>query len=476
MKQLLKKRVLSWLLHGLYLMPILMVFSVQANTVNTHSMPPSFQLSPAEQQWVEDNPNIKVIGDPDWFPFEGFDENGQYIGIVAEVLNEINRKTQLDFTVYNTSNWLKTLKLAAHSKADIISASQSNDYLAEHYKASYSTIQNPVVMVGKENMHYISNLSAIKGEKVALLGNSGYGHELIKRYPDNNFIQVDSVIDGLLGVAEGRYDVVLLSMARASYKMAELGLYQLRVVGITDVNVKLTLFVNKEKPLLWSIVNKAKLSETPQERQQILAKWIKYKYVDRSHFSKNFILFLMLTTLLIFAVLYKVGASLNARKIKQLANKDTLTGLYNRAFVKQQLIDESHSSDQYRTIFSLILIDIDNFKLVNDSLGHETADKVLQKIASLLTQSFDNEDVLGRWAGQEFLILCPCTNTQEALNKVEFFRRLLATTIFPQNIAITTSVGVAQHKNREPIDGCLNLVDAALYQAKERGGNCVESF
>lgn len=156
---------------------------------------------------------------------------------------------------------------------------------------------------------------------------------------------------------------------------------------------------------------------------------------------------------------------------------DYLTGLWNRRLLMKRLDVEIERATQQQYCFSLIMIDLDRFKRINDQYGHNIGDQVLVTFSQVLKRQLRSSDVPARYGGEEFVVLLPGANHQEAL---QIAQRLLVTF---QNQAITleddnqlfatASMGIAEYRAGETKDAMLNRADEALYQAKRRGRNCI---
>lgn len=162
------------------------------------------------------------------------------------------------------------------------------------------------------------------------------------------------------------------------------------------------------------------------------------------------------------------------KKLEQQATTDHLTGIFNRRYLTQLLHSEINRAIRYRQSFSVILIDIDHFKNLNDSYGHSAGDKVLEGVAQLLSQGIRQVDTVARWGGEEFLILCPNTRLADAERLAELLRQKLELKTFGQVGKVTASFGVAEHLPSQPLEDLVNAADAALYRAKEKR-NCVHT-
>ncbi|MGB9768438.1 MAG: GGDEF domain-containing protein [Dictyoglomus turgidum] len=161
------------------------------------------------------------------------------------------------------------------------------------------------------------------------------------------------------------------------------------------------------------------------------------------------------------------------RKLEELSIKDDLTGLYNRRKIDQELEKCLYIWERYNRPFSIIIIDIDDFKKINDTYGHLIGDMVLEKISKIIRENIRKSDIASRWGGEEFLILLPETNLQNATLVAEAFRRKIEEANFGIDEKITVSVGVANIENNESIDSLIQRADKNLYKAKESGKNKV---
>lgn len=163
------------------------------------------------------------------------------------------------------------------------------------------------------------------------------------------------------------------------------------------------------------------------------------------------------------------------RELELLAATDRLTGLYNRLKLDQILEAEVARSQRYGNAFSLILIDLDKFKEVNDRHGHQVGDKVLATLADILATNTRDVDAVGRWGGEEFLIIASNTALSGAHDVAEKLRLKIANHAFPVVERRTASFGITTFRTGDSAGEMLARADAALYQAKEGGRNRVEA-
>jgi diguanylate cyclase (GGDEF)-like protein/PAS domain S-box-containing protein len=156
-------------------------------------------------------------------------------------------------------------------------------------------------------------------------------------------------------------------------------------------------------------------------------------------------------------------------KLRNLARIDGLTGVYNRRAFDERLQEEIVRSDRYHTPLSLVIMDIDRFKLFNDNYGHQFGDEVLKHVANLLNQSARTTDFVARYGGEEFAAILPMTTAEEARLFAERFRNRLRESPY-NGKAVTGSFGCAQHiKSENAFEELVHRADTAQYVSKNNG-------
>jgi diguanylate cyclase (GGDEF)-like protein len=173
---------------------------------------------------------------------------------------------------------------------------------------------------------------------------------------------------------------------------------------------------------------------------------------------------------------------LNNVVIMSVYNKDPLTGFLSRRFMERVMLNQMEIARATEAAFSLIMFDLDHFKQINDSHGHQTGDRMLEHVAAIVRSSLRQSDLVFRYGGEEFLIVLPSTKVQQARQLAEKLRQRIAQSPLPgdEALPITASFGVLQivPDNYKMVDMMLvrELIgecDTRLYSAKERGRNCV---
>ncbi|WP_353930312.1 diguanylate cyclase [Okeanomitos corallinicola TIOX110] len=165
------------------------------------------------------------------------------------------------------------------------------------------------------------------------------------------------------------------------------------------------------------------------------------------------------------------------QQLEKLANTDTLTGIWNRRYLLIVAEQEIKRSQRYNFSFSVLLIDIDKFKKINDTYGHNVGDEVIIFMTQIVINNLRKPDCFGRFGGEEFVVLLPETDTDEALIVAERIRTSIqnqSITVEDKQVSITISIGVSgYHLGDKTIDTMIQRADQALYQAKNQGRNRV---
>lgn len=161
-------------------------------------------------------------------------------------------------------------------------------------------------------------------------------------------------------------------------------------------------------------------------------------------------------------------------KVQALASRDALTGLYNRRHMQDRLIDSAKRHERYGERFTIVLVDLDHFKRINDVHGHRVGDEALMAFASAAILALRESDTVGRWGGEEFLFILPNTSPTKALVALDRLRAALQHCSISSRVPglrVAFSAGVAQHDLAAPVHRTLERADHALYQAKTAGRN-----
>jgi diguanylate cyclase (GGDEF)-like protein len=164
----------------------------------------------------------------------------------------------------------------------------------------------------------------------------------------------------------------------------------------------------------------------------------------------------------------------DARHLSHVAKRDTLTGVLNRHGLRDELARAVERGDEHFFPVSIVFVDIDHFKRINDEHGHAVGDRVITQIADVICGAVQRDDLCARWGGEEFLVIFPGTKVADAHAIAERLRRALHQSEWPAGIRVTGSFGVAQASAGEDLVDGIRRADEAMYAAKSQGRDRVE--
>ena len=353
----------------------------------------------------------------------------------------------------------------------------------------------PLAVVTRYDRIFIEESLEGAGTQFAVIKGDIAIDKLRQRYPGVALVEVKNNIQAMELVYAGDVFGYIGAQGAVAFAIQSLNLSKLAVTGSLPLRYELSVATRNDEPLLGSAFEKAVLHLDPKEGQSIRDKWIAITIEKVTDYTLLWTILLVLGTVLIVSLywnrhlaqankkirdtlrdLHTVQAQLEDqnRMFKQQSITDALTGISNRLKLDEDLSYAIKRFKRTKSEFSIILLDIDNFKLVNDYLGHLVGDKVLKSFASLLVSSVRKSDIVGRWGGEEFLVICPDTNLQGCENLAEQIRKRIAEYEFPEKKVLNASLGVAVHQQDENADTLIARVDKALYRAKNHGRNRVE--
>jgi len=438
---------------------------------NSHQ---SFAFSPLEKNYLLEKKKVTMCVDPEWYPLEVI-RDGKHIGIAADVIRIFEKQVGIPIELVPTSSWRESLTYAQERKCDIFSLASSTPDRVKYMNFTSPYLTLPLVLVTTADKAFVENIGSLSGKTLGSVSGYAVIDQLRTQYPNLKIVQVQSITEGLSKVESGElYGYIDNLIVVSSYIQKEYtGI--LKVSSRLDSKVELAVGVRNDDPLLYGILEKMVKNLDDATMQRIYNRWVstveEVPWIDRGIVWK--IIFILFAGIIVFTWRYVVLKHYNTSLLK-LSITDKLTGLYNRQKTDIMLMKEQKKVNRYTDYHcSLMMIDVDNFKVINDTSGHQMGDRVLQDLAGIMKTNLRDTDILGRWGGEEFIAIFPHTTTDEAMVVAESFRRKVEEFAFGIGHCVTISIGVGEFVQNESVHECIGRVDRALYEAKERGRNKV---
>lgn len=444
-------------------------------------------LNDAEQAFLASNKSITLGFIDDLSPIEFSDENDEFSGINRDIINLVSERTDIEFDFVVFTSWAKLYDALLTNKIDIIASTVPTSEREERMLFSESYWKMPWVMLHPLYTGRQKKLEDFQGKQVAIVKGYHLNSWLRQTYPLIAFKMVDNREQALIALQQERVDGFFTSVASATYLLKQENILTLMMSVMDDVNIDNSHFaINKNMPLLKSIIDKGLVSITEKEKQTIYDNW--FTLAIETGLDKSVVLQIALQvaviTLLVIGVILlrnrRLKIEIKHRQqlekiMKHMATHDELTGLANRVLLKDRLSTAISFHQRQSLKMAILFIDLDGFKNINDSHGHDVGDELLKQVAERLQGCVRTSDTVVRFGGDEFvLLLTGLHSSNEAAYVAEKVLRLMQKEfeLSKAKASIGCSIGIAMY----PSDGdnnteLLKVADTLMYKVKAAGKN-----
>lgn len=454
-------------------------------------------LSDAELDFIRKHPVIRFRTRSNRPPFE-FVQDGKVAGLAIDYISLIAEQTgfKAEFVLDDRPQPDAFNEMEVDVNAfDTLLYSVKNQQRAERFSFGDAFLSYPVMIVVNKNLGYIGGINDLFGRNVAMEKGFVTTNWFKRDYPLIDLVETANTVQALRMVDSGNSDAYIGNLAIANYMKATGALENIKIAAPTEyANVDYRFIAPKKWPELTSILNKGFRSISPHQHSLIQQNWFSLQTIDKTNYGLTWAILIGALTviggfiishrkiskakrkldwLLIELTETKRSLEVKNQQLQKLSITDRLTGLYNRLKLEEVLAKEFHRSFRYNEVYSIMMIDIDHFKRVNDTYGHQVGDVVLQEMSLLFLNNIRKVDTIGRWGGEEFLVICPHTDSDSAEKFAEILRAQVEKTHFKQVENLTISFGVASYQPQDTIESMVSRADEALYEAKSLGRNRV---
>ncbi|SIS44409.1 transporter substrate-binding domain-containing protein [Neptunomonas antarctica] len=437
-------------------------------------------FSEDEKSIIHQQPTLKMCVGPQWLPFSSINKEGKYEGISADLVDVIRQRLDVNFSLIPTSHWNESIALIKDKKCDIITTINPTDARKEFLNFTQTLFTSPIVLATRLDQFFISDLSKITDQSIAIIKNSAAALLVNNKYPQINLIEVLSVQEGLKLLSEKKVFGYIDSLEVIAYNVKKSNYVNLKISSTLPIEFDIAIGIRKDWPEWIPLMNKAIQSISSEQHQKIQNSWIGITYDNPFNYTWLGSILAVITSC-VFVLVYrnrevtKYNRKLEVlnQKLAKQATTDQLTGLPNRYLLDQEIQIVIASAKRYNEPVSMALFDLDFFKNINDQYGHQTGDEILIQVSHEMDTFTRNSDVLGRWGGEEFLLVCPKTTLDGACNLANKVRLHIQQQLFLSDIKITLSAGVAELREDEDYGSLLKRLDELLYSAKDTGRNKV---
>lgn len=440
--------------------------------------PYTVHLSKKQKEYLKKN-YLSFVTNSNFPPFTMKIDN-KISGIEVDYWNLILKKLNIKSHINIINEEKGLVQLLKEEENTIKFAYSSKDY--SNFTDTTDVISNiKIALVTLNDKPFTPDISALKDIKIALNKHSVYYKNLKESYPLIKFIDISSMEEGLDLLSRNKVYGLIGKLNTLSYRITNQALTNMKISATLNETFEMKLIMNKENKVLKAILNEAISKITKEEMNNINTKYHAVVYetsIDYSWIYK-IILPLIFVILIITISNRKLNNEITKRKqiekeLFKVANTDALTNIYNRRKIEELYNKELLRVKRYNRDLSIIFFDIDNFKKVNDDLGHANGDLVLTKLASIVKSNIRASDYFGRWGGEEFIIILPETSKEKAQNLAYALKDKISHSDFDIKRNVTCSFGVSKFEKNDSADSLLTRVDHAMYYIKRNGKDGVK--
>jgi polar amino acid transport system substrate-binding protein len=416
--------------------------------------------------------------------FEPFyiQKNSPSKGIAIDIWDNLSSAIKLNSSYESILNHKNIEEKPTH-KQHIIKLQHPNE--AVNYANTLFTVPiktYPFVIATRNNENFIATLTQLNEKKVGIVQNSIIVEKIKNTYPKVQFSEVSNTKEALELLSKGKIDAVIDILPTLTYLIKANSFFNLKISGTTEYKFDLRYMVNINETTLLSLLNKAIDNLNKEKIENIEQQYFQVLYAFHTDYSLLYKIGLPLFLCLIVFGLYNYRLKqeikkrkLTEEKLYKAATIDMLTKLYNRSHIDTVFQEHLLSTKRYKIPLSIIFFDIDGFKKINDTYGHNLADTVLIDLANLTKQSIRTTDYVGRWGGEEFLVILPQTSIDQATIAAQHLKERIENFKFQIDQKVTCSFGVTNILENDTQNSAITRADNLMYYVKAHGKNGVKA-
>jgi diguanylate cyclase (GGDEF)-like protein len=439
------------------------------------------ELTQEEIKWIDEHPRIRLGIDPEFAPFE-FMAAEEYQGMASDYVRLLNQRLNLNMQVTKGLSWKEVIKTSKQGSIDVLPAVDKTDARLKYLTYTQPYLNFHRVIVTQDKSSFIMGLDDIKNLKVATQAKTSHHHYLLKN-TDIKPITFDTLEQSLLAVSGGDVDAFVGNVASATYWIRKLNLNNLRVAAsVSDETQTLHFAVREDWPILVNILQKGLDSINEIQQKEITNKWLALSNPVMTDYTLVIQVVIISSIIIILILLWNYSLKRNIKKhmdiLDHYSYHDQLTDLPNRFLMLDRF--SQIISNQSGSMIAMLSVNIDDFKHINDTLGHKIGDRVLKNIASRLSNSIQAGSILGRLGGDQFLIILP--HIQDEADAAISSKRILdnfdqPVKIDDHSLSISVRIGISLYpQDSKSPEVLLKNADSATHFSKTEGKGTYSFF
>ncbi len=265
-----------------------------------------------EFDWIRNNSKLEIAGDPFWPPYSFFDEQGNYVGIIPDLINEVFKNSNLQVEYVKTNSWADTVDLIKNKKIDLIDAISYSPSRSEYLNFSSNYLGAEIVIIANnKETNYINSFINITNKNIATVKGYSIIEDIKQDFPQiKNIKEYETPLEGLKDLSNSRIDYFILDIPSFEFYSKKYSLSNLKIVGPTGYNYKYGFGIKKDDQKLVSILNKLLENVPSSKKDEIYRKWVKIEYEQKIDYD-------LIQKIVVFALFIIAGTIYWNRKLKE---------------------------------------------------------------------------------------------------------------------------------------------------------------
>ncbi|MEI8595354.1 diguanylate cyclase domain-containing protein [Photobacterium sp. Hal280] len=417
---------------------------------------------------------------PSWRPYD-YQEQAQHKGIFADYLHLIEAYLGVTFHPYFTNSWTESLSALQLGHCDFIPAiSQTparEKYLS--FTSPYYQIHN--VLVAKSDKPVLASLDELAGKAIAGPKHTAVMARLQETHPDIQQVYAATPLQAMHLLNTGKVYAFVAPLDSLIDELKE-DVFRKKIIAKLDFSLPIAVGVRQDKPELLALLDLAVQAITPEEHREISRKWTQFTLTESHHFTDIYrwsaisVVIILVLGFWITRLRDEIKKrSQTEARLRHMANHDALTNLPTLRYAQEKIDSAILRCQRGSTNLALMFVDLDGFKEVNDTYGHDAGDKLLKAVSLRLVNSLRETDTVARIGGDEFILILENIATTDTATLLAdkiltMFSRpfMLAENPLHLGVSIGVSIYPSHGTTRESL---LKHADQAMYCAKKNGKN-----
>lgn len=442
-------------------------------------------LSPQAQEWLKNHHSIRVGVMANWPPMEFVDQDGVFKGVTQDILTKLNQRLGTELVAVPYFDWQLLVQDFLDGKLDMIANMADTPERKKQANFSLNFWPSQWALLSLGHTASVASMRELSGSSVAIEKDYDINLLLQQQFPEIKIVPTSHYDESLELLQQGQVNYAIDTLMVTGGTLRKPEYSNLRMHLPADMPVTPSLFaVRKDYPLLLQIIDQGLRTLSEADRTEIRNRWFLLDFDPDLAQDRVYTLVLQVVGagLLLFAVVFFWNMSLRRevglrremeQKMRFMATHDDLTQLANRALLQERLEQAVMQHARHQEKLALLFIDLDGFKAVNDSFGHDVGDELLTRVAAMLKYCVRKSDTVARFGGDEFVVLL--TGLLDRDDAAIVAEKILLQLAEPVQLSVSqvkvgASIGIALYPD-DGIDsnGLLKSADSLMYLAKQSG-------